>query len=290
MNKSQTVPDILNALRTHNDYHHLNDYYIKKQVGVKYHVDNVKKEHLLQALNDINNTLPLVDNNDTNTTLPLDVFNDILYQSDIDTIMALCSSNKALTKTCHRRSFWETIFERDGLMIVDHPKTLDDYDIMYHNMVEAKTETKGIMNVIHHYDIKKIHISINKLTISVDGVKRNMVNEIFDYKGRGPSIDIEVDIGSTIRLYLVQKLDKMSIPKIPLQRFGSMLQKLLYYYPHLRIHTTIISADHPHGFAFELRKSYLLKYASDAPYKKLSKQDKESRKHFHSQVLTIFGI
>jgi len=279
-----TLPVILNTLRQTNDYKNLNDYYIKKKIGEKVGVKNANKQDLLNELNRIQSTSQL------EPILPIDVYNHILYHSDIDTIYSLCVTNKALTKMCHHASFWKSIFDRDGLFIVDHPSSFDDYVVMYKKMRDAATEVKGIMNVIHYYDIKKLTVSIKKSDLIVDKIKRNVVNDILYAKIRQRNnVDIVFEINKTVRMKVEQTLDYVSIPKIPIQDFISILQKLLYYYPTLEIHTIIMTKKMPFGSSVNLRKENLSKYSSDAPYKKIPKEDGKNRQLFHQQVLDIFN-
>ena len=61
-----------------------------------------------------------------------DLFFNILIHSTFDDIRSLCMIKN---NVCHQKSFWQTIFERDGLTIInDH--CAQDWMDEYKNIVE----------------------------------------------------------------------------------------------------------------------------------------------------------
>jgi len=73
------------------------------------------------------------------TTLPYDVVKIILYDSDINTIVQYCSTEK-YNSICNSNEFWKHIFTRDKIKILSYPTNYQDWIDMYKNVLEAQKE------------------------------------------------------------------------------------------------------------------------------------------------------
>lgn len=74
-----------------------------------------------------------------NETLPNDAVKLILYESDINTIVQYCTTEK-YNLICNSNDFWNHIFKRDNIKILSNPENYKDWIEMYKNVLAAQKE------------------------------------------------------------------------------------------------------------------------------------------------------
>jgi hypothetical protein len=158
---SMTAKDVLNRLRTFKQYENENDYYIKKTIGGKKTatVSELRKELIkLSSQNIVQNpsikstdkNIKLYNINNKNYTeddlikmiqfyedyhvkpvnLPTDVLYEIMLNSNFQTIINYCQTNKDHKKICDDNQFWIKKFNTDHMPFLYHiPKENVNYYI-----------------------------------------------------------------------------------------------------------------------------------------------------------------
>lgn len=162
----KTIPDILEKLRKTSEYSNQSDYYIKKNIGIKYNLKSVKKVDLIKELESLNKAIDL----------PNDILYQILLNADVTTIKSLCMSNNYTFNQCQSTNFWINKFNHNDLPLIRHENTMSNWINNYTRISDAAIEVKQILTIMKLLDIKKLTIFYNQ--VNVEWIK--FLNQLFN--------------------------------------------------------------------------------------------------------------
>src|SRR4029079_8151765 len=102
-----TVSEIIDRLKNYPQYKNLSNYYIKKDIKIKYNLKVVKKENLLIELENLSSS--------KFTQLPKELILEIMINLDIETLKQFRLANKTIHQYCDNQLFWIKKFKNEGL-------------------------------------------------------------------------------------------------------------------------------------------------------------------------------
>lgn len=79
--------------------------------------------------------------------LPAEIWHEIVYYANFDTLIKLVTVNKSIYNHCNTTQFWINKFDDDGFTIFNDPRTVDDYTKQYKLMIEAKNIVDIIIKI-----------------------------------------------------------------------------------------------------------------------------------------------
>ena len=188
---SMNGKEVLKELKNYEPYKNQTDYYVKKSIGGKKlaTVDELKNELTNLQQSTKSYKLKSVKSNenifDIQQTLPDDILVQTLLQSDINTIINVCTSSKNKEKLCDIQ-FWHSKFNNDYLPIIEDSKNFNDWVKQYDTIMHAQMEARMMTQIILLYNKYKgdaiIRIWYDKGRFIDDKVKKHVILEKYMLK------------------------------------------------------------------------------------------------------------
>lgn len=197
--------------------------------------DGYTKEYL-QSLSktNVNN---INDVNLTNNMLHDDILKEILYTSDINTIVNYCSTKK-YNSICNDKNFWKSIFIRNRVKILEEPQSYKGWIEMYKNTVNAYKEAYALLTIPQ--DLIRIYSFV---------INHNF-DKYFNKYAYFLSKENSIFVYKHAKTALIENDDDNNI-SLSIKEFYNLLIDLLYFYPDIKINSPTPSPGLP------LRKKYI---------------------------------
>lgn len=137
---SMTGKQLLQKLRTYQQYEKESDYYIKKAIGVNKlaTVDQLKSELIKLQSTEIN--IPMYLPEDMNLSI-------LLYTKSPETIYNFCTVNTKFIKLCDH-SFWINKFNYENIPILINGKSFESWMKMYKLAIHFQCEAKALLRIV----------------------------------------------------------------------------------------------------------------------------------------------
>lgn len=184
-------------------------------------------------------------------SLPDDVIREILYKSDINTIINYCTTNK-YQHICNDNNFWKYIFQRDNIKMIENPTNTQEWITMYKRTSDAQKEA-----------------------LVLETLPRNITSGVYEFHITGNFNDYfkkyDDSLPKTNKFYTNMyskdgmlryygRKDKF----ITKEEFYQLLVDILYFYPDVTITTVGTNDDVP------LRKKEIGKLRNKQGYKTIA--------------------
>lgn len=216
-------------------YHFMNRNELLRKLQQQDKYSNVSQKNIgtNKTINNLRAELEVLEENELKTIplLPDDVIKEILYQSDINTIINYCTTNK-YNVICNDANFWKMIFQRDNIRILLHPTNAKEWIELYKRTLDAQKEALVI---------ETLPFTLTR------GVYKFQITGRFDkhfykYAGFLPKVNIfYTNMGTgyvNMRTdYVVLRSDGYNNKLISKEKFYNLLVDLLYFYPDINITT-----------------------------------------------------
>lgn len=185
-----------------------------------------------------------------NIFLPDDVLKEILYTSDINTIINYCSTKK-YHSVCNDKNLWKSIFIRDGIKMLEEPDDYKGWIEMYKNTVNAYKEAYALLTIPRS-------IGCGSTEFEIDNRFNKYFNKYVDFLSKINTF--YTNLGQK-RITLRPKLSYYGdINIISIKDFYNLMVDILYFYPNVKIKCL--------GYKqIPLRKKYIGELRYNADYK-----------------------
>lgn len=192
-----------------------------------------------------------------NPSLPDDAMKEILYESDINTIVKYCTTNK-YNAICNNANFWKIIFERDNIRILSTPTNSKEWIDLYKRTLDAQKEALALETLPRH-------VTSGVYEFNMKGKYKFKFDTHFN-KYAGFLSETGVFYTNMSRNGVMLRSAGHKDKLISKEEFYNLLVDLLYFYPDIYITT-----DGPNDKQIPLRKKDISPLRNKTGYKTIAK-------------------